>query len=158
MRQTMSVLAIFIGCVVVPVLGGRALAYDQTTWLSRSGTLGYNAYCSYNAVAGRLNFCHEYQNTSSNDMLNTSQSRDSDLRSSYGGPSDDKYTDNYVVGNLNGGATNTYWVANQFSSAASPVCFYTSTNYTGTTWKTGYYEVLHQFTPSTYGLLSYKSC
>lgn len=152
-------LAVMATLLVAFVAEGFVVAADQTTWQSRSNQLPNQNYCIGYLVAGRLNFCHLWNNSSAaGDTLNTTSTRDSDLRSVASGVSQDKYNDNYIVGTVAGSQPNTYRFSNRFSSGAADVCLYTAAGYGGTATATGWTSGLFDINPGTGGLMAMKSC
>ncbi|MFM2070199.1 MAG: hypothetical protein RLZZ623_462, partial [Actinomycetota bacterium] len=61
--------------------------------------------------------------------INYTGGRDGDLRSQSGGLYQDKYSDNYIIGNLNGATAYTLAVRNSFSSTS--IKTWTGTCYSG---------------------------
>ncbi len=105
-------------------IGVPASAADQTTW-SRSSASTTN--CGGLQYAGYVNFCRWLGGSLS--YSNGTPTRDSDLRS-YSGFYQDKYLDDYIVGNLSGSSANTYRVTNNLPTYTIRV--WTGTCYSGT--------------------------
>lgn len=103
----------------VPVSTASAVeqsSYSQTT-NSTSCAAGY--------VSGYVNYC---RNTNPK-RINYTGGRDGNLRSTSGGVFQDKYSDGWVIGNLNGVASNTLAVRNRFNS--TNIRTWTGTCYSG---------------------------
>jgi hypothetical protein len=119
MKAAWAVLAVALS-MAVPV-GARVDAADQA---------GYSRYsyvndCNSHYQNGYLNFCR----ANGSYYINVTTNRDSDLRSQAGGSYQDKWLDNFVIGNLNGVASNVSFWYNLFPSTT--VSQWTGTCYSG---------------------------
>lgn len=102
--------------VAVPASAVEQSSYSQTT---------NSTSCSAGYVSGYVNYC---RNTDPK-RINYTGGRDGDLRSQSGGLYQDKYSDNYIIGNLNGATAYTLAGRNNFSSTS--IKTWTGTCYSG---------------------------
>jgi hypothetical protein len=112
-RKSLAVAALVLTVVGFALHESTASAF-QSSW-SR-----FSNGCS--SHSGFMTFCFidgTYQNITT--------TRDSNLRSTTGGISDDKYLNNFIMGTVVGVVTNTGWVLNNFVGTTS-VSLYGGTN------------------------------
>lgn len=121
-RAAVAAAAALVVAFMVPLTANAA---DQTTWNGQSSN---TTSCTSQYQGGYVNFCRSSGGTYRVKWTNT---RDGDLRSccTSGGLNHDRYSDGYIVGNLNGSAPNTLAVRNSFGSTSVRV--WTGTCYSG---------------------------
>lgn len=150
MRRLIVTLVVSV-CVLLGNAIPAAAAPSQTVWLGRTSVTANDCFLAY--YVGWITFCRWPGGATS--WLNGAQIRDSNLRSSVSGIFQDKYTDNFIVGNNVGASANTRWVKNRFSAAGGAITVFTGTCYTGAgAWIDPGFDYPN---PNGAGLMSFKA-